>query len=210
MADQLNVTKREARGSLRMKRLRQNHKTPAVLYGHGQENVSLAVETRDLEAAIRHGSQMVDLAGELSESALIKEVQWDELGSHIMHVDLTRVSKGELVEVEVSVELRGEAPGARQGGIVNHLVHEVSMKCPADKIPEKLEVLINELEIGDSIVAGDLKLPEKAELLTPHEEVVVACEEAQVEEPEETTEEGAAEPEVIGRKDDEESEEDSD
>ena len=192
-----------------MRRLRQENKIPGVLYGHGEKNISLTINTREIEAAIRHGSQMVELTGELNESALIKDVQWDQLGSHIMHIDLSRVSKGELVEVDVSVELRGEAPGSRQGGIIDHHLHEVTINCPADKIPEHLELLIDQLNVGDSILAGDLKLPEKATLITPADNVVVACIEVSAEEPEEVTDQAAAEPEVIGRKEDEEgSEED--
>ena len=192
-----------------MRRLRLENKIPGVLYGHGEKNISLTINTREIEAVIRHGSQMVELTGELNEPALIKDIQWDQLGSHIMHIDLTRVSKGELVEVDVSVELRGDAPGSRQGGIVDHHLHEVTINCPADKIPENLELLIDQLNVGDSILAGDLKLPEKATLITPAENVVVACIEVSAEEPEGETDQAAAEPEVIGRKDDEEGSEEN-
>ena len=103
MTQQLTVAKRTETGKRRMKRLRLSGKIPAVLYGHGQEVVSLAVPTDQITTAIRHGSHLVDLGGELSESALIKDVVWDTFGLEVLHVDLARVDKTEVVEVTVAV-----------------------------------------------------------------------------------------------------------
>jgi large subunit ribosomal protein L25 len=77
----------------------------------------------------------------------------------VLHIDLTRVSATEKVRVTIPVELRGEAPGSRQGGMIEHLVHEVEIECPAASLPERIEVNINSLQVGDSIKLGDLKLP---------------------------------------------------
>jgi large subunit ribosomal protein L25 len=208
VSDQLNVAKRDVRGTTRLRRLRQQNKIPAILYGHGLDSVALTVQTREIEAAIRHGSQMVELKGDLDESALIKDVQWDQLGTRVLHVDLTRVSKGELVEVDVAIDLRGDAPGAKQGGIVKQMLHEVTIRCPADTIPEKLDLMINHLNLDESLTVSALHLPDKATFVTSPDEVIVQCVEPIAEEPEESAEPGAAEPEVIGRKDedDEESE----
>ena len=104
MADTLNVTKRQQQGSANCRRLRRAGQIPANLYGHGQENVNLALATDDLMGVLRHGGRMVQLAGDVSESALIREVQWDAFGSEVLHVDLTRVSAGELVEVKRAID----------------------------------------------------------------------------------------------------------
>ena len=72
----------------------------------------------ELETALRHGSRLVSLTGAVNESAFIRELQWDTWGTHIVHVDFTRISEHEIVEVRVPVELRGEAPGVREGGVV--------------------------------------------------------------------------------------------
>ncbi|MBN2473955.1 MAG: 50S ribosomal protein L25 [Pirellulales bacterium] len=203
MAEVLNVTFRETRGKHNAKRLRKAGSIPGVLYGHGEKNVSLAVPADQLDMLVHHGSRLVKLAGAVSESAFIRDVQWDTWGTHVLHVDFTRVSEDEKVELQVSVELRGEAPGVRQGGVVEQLIHEVQLECPAGKIPEKIVVSVNDLELHDSVTVADLKLPAGAAVPGDQTVVVVQCVEP-VEMPElEAAEAVSGEPEVIGAKEEE-------
>jgi large subunit ribosomal protein L25 len=208
MALQLAVESRFTQGKHNNRRLRLAGKIPGVLYGHGLECVSLAVEADALTSAIRHGSRLVSLTGAVNESAFIRELQWDTWGSHIVHVDFTRISEHEIVEVRVPVELRGEAPGVRAGGVVVQHIHEVEIACPAAVIPDKLAVNINHLKLDESILLSALTLPEGAKVLADDlEAVIVECIV-----PKELPEEGAAEaapgePEVIGAKEKEEEEE---
>ena len=111
MALQLAVQTRDTQGKHRNRRLRQSGQIPGILYGHGLECVPLAVAADALTAAIRHGSRLVSLTGAVNESAFIRDLQWDTWGTHILHVDFTRISEHEIVEVRVPVELRGESPG---------------------------------------------------------------------------------------------------
>ncbi len=127
-------------------------------------------------------------------------MQWDTFGVDVLHVDLTRVSEHERIEVKVSVELRGQSPGAKDGGIVEHLIHEIEIECEALSIPEKVDANINELKIGEAITAGDLQLPAGVKLISDPEAVIVHCVEARGEEAAEGAEGAGAEPEVIGRK----------
>ena len=157
MALQLAVQSRAIQGKHRNRRLRRVGQIPAILYGHGLENVPLAVAADALTAAIRHGSRLVSLTGAVSESAFIRELQWDTWGTHIVHVDFTRISEHEIVEVRVPVELRGEAPGVREGGVVVQTIHEVEIACPASVIPEKLAVNINHLMLNESILLNSLE-----------------------------------------------------
>ena len=202
MAEVLNVTKRDALGTSNTRRLRRTGKIPAVLYGHGRECVHLTIDAGEVESAIRHGTKVLDIVGAATDSVLINEVQWDPFGSEILHVDLTRVSADESVEVTLVVELRGEAPGLKQGGILDHQLHEIEIECPAGKIPDGLSVSINQLNLGDSITAGEVEIPPSARLITPAEQIVVQCTEPTEELGEE---EGAEslEPEIIGRKEEE-------
>ncbi len=204
MADQiLHVEPRELRGKRHAKRLRQHGKIPGVLYGHGKETVAVSILQSEMAAALRHNAHLVQLQGAADESALLKEIQWDAFGNVVLHVDLTRVRAGERVEVALEIQLRGMAPGTRQGGVVEHPVHTIEIECPATGIPESLTLNINNLELGQSLTAADLELPPGAKLLVPEDTVIVSCEEP-VEIAEE--EEGAvetAEPEVIGRKEEE-------
>lgn len=204
MSDVIEVKKRDETGTLRMRRLRKAGRIPAVLYGRGKDCVSISIDTRDVDRMIRTGRHIVDLGGDVKDSALVKEVQWDAFGTEVLHLDLARIDASEAVEISLSVELRGVAPGTRSGGVVKHQLHEIAIRCAADKLPENLEANINELELNGVITAGDLELPESAELLCDPGDVVVLCAEPTAKAEEEPTEAGMAEPEVIGRKADDE------
>jgi large subunit ribosomal protein L25 len=207
MALQLAVEPRDSQGRHHNRRLRLSGKIPAILYGHGLENVPLSVAAETVTAAIRHGSRLVSLTGAVNESAFIRELQWDTWGTHIVHVDFTRISEHEIVEVRVAVELRGEAPGVREGGVVVQHVHEVEIACPASVIPEKLAVNVNHLKLGDSILLNSLELPEGAKIQAADMEAIVVECVVPMELPEEAAGEAApGEPEVIGAKEKEEGE----
>jgi large subunit ribosomal protein L25 len=207
MADVLNVKRRENLGTANNRRLRKTGNVPAVLYGHGEACIPLAVTSDEVLGVIRHGHKMVKLQGDLAEGAFIKAVQWDTYGRALIHIDLLRVSETEMVETTVTVELKGTAPGVGEGGIVEHVVHELEIECPAASVPEKLVISLIDLHLDGAIHAGEVKLPEGAKLLDDPEMVVVHCvmphkteeEEAPLGEP------GAAEPELIRKeKEDEE------
>ena len=206
MSEVLNVEARETRGKRNSRRLRRSGRVPAILYGHDEESVSLSIGAEQFGAAIRHGARVVDLEGSVNESALIRDVQWDTFGVDVLHVDFTRVRAGDTVETSIPVRLRGEAPGTHEGGIVQQPIHEVRLECPVALVPEKLEVNINSLKLGDAITVADLTLPEGAKVIGNIEAVVVGCVAPTIELDEEEGEEGAAtaEPEVIGRKAEEE------
>jgi large subunit ribosomal protein L25 len=199
MTDVLHVTKRNQLGSAACRRIRRSGSIPAVLYGHGLENVNLSIPEGEVTAAIRHGSRLVEIQGDVSDSALLRDVQWDAMGLEVVHLDLARVSAEEAVEVEVTVDLRGEAPGTKEGGIVEHVTHRLSIRCPAGAIPEHLEVNINNLQLGQSVLASQVALPASAELLSEPELVVVHCVQPVIRAEVEAVPTEAAEPEVIGR-----------
>ncbi len=207
MAEQIVTSSREKGGKHSNRRLRWSGMTPAILYGHGQENVCLTVPSDALAAALRHGSRLIGLTGAVTESAFIRDLQWDTYGTHVLHVDFTRVSVDELVKVHLTVELRGQAPGVKEGGTVEQLVHDVHIECPAGSIPEKLFVNINHLKLNDAITLATLELPAKASALGDPEDIVVHCIIPVVKTDADSDEAGVAEPEVIGAKKDEEEEE---
>ena len=152
---ELNVQLREIRGKRNARRLRNSGSIPAVLYGHGQEAVALAIPAEGMEEVMRHGARLVNLVGAVREQAFLREVQWDTWGTHVLHVDFTRISEHEKVQVEVAVE------GARRlewknGGVVTQHLHELEIECEVASIPEKLFVKINQLNLGDRILVKDL------------------------------------------------------
>jgi large subunit ribosomal protein L25 len=207
MADLIKVETRKDFGKRKNERHRRSGRTPAILYGHGEEPLSLSVAADQLQASLRHGAKVVDLDGAASGKALLQDVQWDTFYQHVLHVDFLRVLAGEKVTVEVPIELKGEAPGVAEGGIIEHVLHSIEIECPLDVIPEKLHVSIKNLKIGDHLTAKDIiDLPAGATILSDEEEMVVHCVAPMTEEEAEAGEEGAAEPEVIskGKADEEE------
>lgn len=200
MSDTLEVVPRTASGSRESRRLRRQGLVPAILYGHGEKCVPLAARREAVEAVIRHGSRFVELTGAVKEGAVVRELQWDAMGSVPVHVDLLRVSRSDRVKVRVPIELKGEAPGQRAGGTVNLVMHEVEVECAAASIPERIHVAIGHLDVGHAIKIRDLELPADMRATAEPEEPVVTClipgrkaEEAPVAA-------AAGEPEVIGRK----------
>jgi large subunit ribosomal protein L25 len=203
----ISVKLRDTHGKRRNRRLRDTGHVPAVLYGHKQAAQSLTLSADELDAAVRHGNRFVELQGDIKEKAFIKEVQWNTWGNQILHVDFARVSEHEKVHVTVPVELRGESPGTKDGGVVKHVLHSIELECEAASVPEKIDVNINHLEFNQTFHVSDLELPAGAKALIDETTIVVSCS-LPVEVSEEETAQGEGEPEIIGRKKtDEESEE---
>jgi large subunit ribosomal protein L25 len=207
MAEVLNVQLRETRGKRNARRDRRSGHLPAVLYGHGKETLSLLLSVEEFRAALRHGARLVKLAGAVDEQAFVRQLQWDTWGSNVLHVDFTRVSEHERVRVRVTLELRGEAPGLKAGGVVKQQFHDVEIECEATALPDRLYVNVNQLEMGSSIAVGQLELPPGVVVFAEPETVVVECVEPVEEVEEAAAAPGEVEPEVIGRKKEEGEEE---
>lgn len=207
MADVLTVQRREPKGKRHARRMRAEGVIPANLYGHGEANVFLCVPADQVRLMLRHGARVVDLQGEIKEKAFIRELQWDTYGTSVLHMDLTRVSADERLTVQVAVEMKGQAVGLGEGGVVELLVHEVEIECLALEIPEKLFVRVGDLHLGGHLSASAIDLPPGAKLMSDPDEMIVHCIKPHEAGP--GTEMGGegAEPEVIGRKAEEEGEE---
>lgn len=195
MIETIEVQTRQAVGTSKVQKLRATGMIPAILYGHGEANVNLAVAKDAVNSVIRRGSKMLALTGAIQDTALLREVQWDAFGIEILHIDLARVSRDEAVEITLLVELHGEAPGLSEGGQLKFTAHELTIRCPAGSIPEHLLVSVSNLHLGQSIHANEVKLPEGASMITPASVVVV-----QIVQPTDTGDDEAAasaEPELI-------------
>lgn len=204
MSDSVEVKLRKATGSRESRRLRHQGLVPAVLYGHGEKVVDLVATREAIQAAIRHGSRIVELKGAVKTGALIRELQWDTFGVEPIHVDFLRVSASDRVKVKVPVDLKGECPGQRAGGVLNLVLHELELECTADTIPDHIHAHVGHLEVGHVIKVHDLQLPAGAKALADADDTVVTCM-VPAKKGEEAAP-AAAEPELIGRKPAEEGE----
>lgn len=206
MSEVLKASKRTETGSRKARAMRKQGNVPAILYGHGQTPVALTLDQHELDLAILHHERILTLDIEgTTESALIKDLQWDTFGREILHVDLARVDLNERVPVTVALTLRGTAKGTNAGGVMQQAASEIEVECTANSIPEEIRISVDDLDINQSLHMSDVVLPEGVVLLSDPEAVVcsVTMLAEEVEAPE--GEEAAAEPEVIGAKKEEES-----
>jgi large subunit ribosomal protein L25 len=173
MAEVVQVQKREGSlGTAASRRLRKAGSVPAVLYGHKQDNEHLSIPQKTVESILRHHSKIVELQGAVNETALVSDLHFDPLGIEVLHIDLQRVDMNEKVTVSVPIKFKGEPAGAKQGGIAIENAHAVDIQCPAVAIPESVALNVTSVNAGEHLSAGDLKLPDNVELVTPAETVV--------------------------------------
>jgi large subunit ribosomal protein L25 len=195
---------RNSRGTREARRLRKQGLIPAVVYGHGEATVSVALPGEDLAKIIRHGTHIVDLQTDSNvQKALIRDVQWDHLGRDLLHVDFARVGADERVVVTVPIEIRGVALGIAAGGVLDQPMHSLSVECPVVAIPDHIRVNVGELQLGEAIHVRDLQIPENVKAMADPDAIVVHVTAKQVEEeaaPAAPVAAETAEPEVIGRK----------
>ncbi len=204
-AEKIVASQREKTGTRYARRLRAKEQMPAIVYGHGEAPVAIALPSHAVEVALDHGSHLLKIELDGKEGQyLIKDVQYDYLGTTPIHVDLARVNVHEVVEVSVPITLRGTPEGAREGGVVDQVLTELAVRCKVTAIPEEIRLGIHHMKVNDTLYVRDLDLPEGVEAVDDADEAVVVLRyitEEEVEE-EEAVEEGA-EPEVIGKAEEE-------
>jgi len=206
-SEALHAKKREASGTKACRLLRQTGEVPAVLYGHKEETLPIQVHHEELETALRHHSRILELhLNEKKESVLVREVQYDALGNEIVHADFLRVAMDEVVQLEVEIVLKG-APKIEHT-VLQKTLDAVEIECLPANIPDSIVLVVSDLKEGDSKHVSDLVPPPGVKILTDPEIIVATLALAKEEEAEEATAEaGAEEPELIGRKAEEEGEE---
>jgi large subunit ribosomal protein L25 len=170
----LKAERREKLGTVDAKRLRSSGRVPANIYGMGKPGASVSVCSETIEKLVATRSSVVDveLDGQV-DKAVVQELQWDVFSTSVQHLDLRRVDPAGRATFEVSLELRGEPVGLKDGGALRQLSKIVTIDCPDYRVPKAIVVRIGGLQIGDSVKASDLQLPEHARLVTPAETVLV-------------------------------------
>jgi large subunit ribosomal protein L25 len=205
----LDAKPREKVGTRYTRRVREQGGLPAIVYGHKENPVAVAVNAHDALAHINKGEKVfrlqMDGKGE-PQIVLLKEVQFDHLGTHIVHADFARVSLTDRVTVRVPVHLIGEAKGLKTAGaILMHPTNEIEVECLVTEIPDFVEVNIAELDVDHAITAGEVKLPTASMKLKTDKhakvaQIVIQQEIVEVKPEEAAVEAGPTEPEVITAK----------
>ncbi len=211
----LEVSLRDQKTKGALKKYRQSGKIPSVIYGAGEKNVLGLIDGKYFEKILQTsslGNTIFNLKlGKSEKKAIIKDIQIDVIKRNPVHVDFQIVSMTSKVEVSVPVKTVGEAPGVKlHGGILEHFIRELKVKCLPKDIPASIDVDITGLEIGKGVTVSQLTKYEGVEyhadpnamvvnVVAPMKEEVAAAPEA--------TAAGPAEPEVISKGKKEEGEE---
>src|SRR2546429_2278702 len=201
----LAASPRQATGKGGARQARFRGKVPAVIYGHGRETQSLELEAKALEKAltgIEPASTIIELAveGKAAVKTLIREIQRHPIRPDIIHVDFYEIHATEKVKLKVPVHLVGNPDGVRNaGGVLDQVTREVEIEVLPENIPDRVELDVNALKIGDSLHVRDLSIP-NAKILTEADLTIATvvpprAEEVAAPTPEAATE--VAEPELI-------------
>lgn len=211
------ILKAEARtevGKRVAKDLRAKGLIPANVYKGGKSATNLQIAIGDLTGILRTkaGENVIitlKISGDKAakdKTVVIKEIQREPIKDQILHVDFNEISLDEALKVNVPLTAHGEPVGVKvDGGVLEHVIRELQVECLPTAIPEKLEVDVSNLKIGDAIHVKDINAPEGVKILNDAELIAMIVKPPKVEVPkEEVAAEGALEPELIRKKKEEE------
>ena len=175
---QVQAVPREMATKGQLRELRVSGMVPGVVYGQQEEAVAVAVDTKDIATIMQSAAganTLVDLAvAGKTETVIIKELVQDILiQGRFTHVDFLRISLKDKLDVNVPIVLVGDAIGVKEGGILQTLLREVSLKCLPAEIPESIELDITNLAVGETLTVSDLNVPASSELLSEADEAIV-------------------------------------
>jgi large subunit ribosomal protein L25 len=178
MQAKLKAERRDGAGKGVARKLRAAGRVPAIVYGHGEEAVSVSLDARELFHVLHTdagANVLVDVRLDGDQFlAMPRQIQRDLLRDRFIHVDLLRVARDEKITVEVPVQLVGESHGVKEGGVIEHHLWTLQVECLPQNVPTAIEADISGLGINESLKVSDVPVPPKAEVLTSPDEVVVS------------------------------------
>lgn len=182
MSDILEIAaeKRERAGKGIARALRREGQVPAVIYGDSKDPETIAVSRKELTKLFNTGRltstlMEIELDGK-KQRVIARDVQLHPVRDDILHADFLRLGKGLKIAVEVSVTFLNEetCPGLKQGGVLNVVRYTVELNCPADNIPETIELDLAEAEMNDSLHISQVSLPEGVEPVISDRDFTIA------------------------------------
>jgi large subunit ribosomal protein L25 len=175
----IDLQERSERGSRETRRLRRSGVVPGVLYGGGNgDSVSFKVDGRKLRHVLVSGAALFDVkvgSGE-SKPVIVKDQQLHPVREELMHIDLLEVNLDEKIHAPVWVELTGieEAPGVKEGGVLEHVTRELNIEALPTDIPDNITVDVSGMEIAATMHLSELTAPPGVEFLDDPEETIIA------------------------------------
>jgi large subunit ribosomal protein L25 len=173
----LNAEKRTKLGGATAKQLRRLGRVPGVVYGHGEDSIAFHVKDLDLRPLIyTHETHTINLnvAGK-STNCILREIQFHPVTDRVSHIDLVALHAGEKLKVDVPVSLVGTAAGVKDGGVIDFVMHKLSVECLPDAIPSHIDVDVTDLRIGHSIHISDISAGAGYTIVADGSAVIVTC-----------------------------------
>jgi large subunit ribosomal protein L25 len=175
----LKVTERTAFGSRTTRRLRRDGLVPGVVYRAGEPARAFQADGHDLGLFIGEGHALFDLEieGEGKVPVVVKEEQRHPVRGNLMHLDCQQVSLDTKIQADVSIELEGveDAPGVKEGGILEHVTREITIEALPTDIPDQITVDVSAMVIGDTVQLDTIAPPDGVEFMADvPEEVTIA------------------------------------
>jgi len=156
----IKAVKRET-GKKAAKLVRSENKIPSVLYGSGMETVPLEIDYADFyhyyKESIGHQSFIFLQIGKKEHRCLVRDMQIDPVTREIVHLDFQEVTAGHSLDVEIPVVTIGDAPGIKEGGMLDAGIRDLQIRCLPKDLPEVIEIDVSELQIGDSVHIEDIQ-----------------------------------------------------
>lgn len=172
----LKVLGREPAGSRAARQLRREGDIPGVVYGGGEDPVSFRVPARELRQALAHGGAVIELAidGSSATPVVVKDLERHPVSGETVHIDLLRVRLDVKIQSTVVLELTGvdDAPGVKEGGVLEHVTRELHIEALPTDIPDSLQHDVSSMVIGDTLTLDALRPPAEVELLDEPETVI--------------------------------------
>ena len=172
----LTAKPREKKGKEHAKKLRREGWIPAIMYGRGEENTLITINIHEFETFFRksHGENVIvtlKIEGAKDKKVIVKDVQRDPVYGKLEHIDFQIIHEGEKIMTNVPIILKGTPKGVKEGGVLEQNLKEVQVIAIPSKLPQHIEFNIEDLEIGDMIKVGDIKI-EGVEVLDDPEEII--------------------------------------
>ena len=200
----LKVTKREGKGKYESFDLRKSGFIPGVVYGKGMtENIKVSINLKEFLLTLKEGERILDLdiSGDVRK-VLVKAVQHGTYDHQVLHADFRAIRDDEVIEVDIQVELTGEAEGLKVGGMLEQNLHAITVRCLPKNMPESIVVDVTRLNMGGIIYADSLPKLDGVTYAIHGNPPVVSCHHPAGESEAGTGAEGdvPSAPEVIGEK----------
>ena len=171
---QIKVSRRESTSASALRRLRQDGLVPAVLYGMKRPNLNISIPATDLARFLESDSHLIELKmGDKTRRAILREAQVDALTDRWLHADFYRVDDDVEVDDHVRITTKGRAKGEDEGGVVQVLIENVSIRAKPKDLLAELIVDLSGLALGDSILVKDLHFEEGVTVLNAEDEIVL-------------------------------------